>query len=134
MTTSKNFRPFQNSFGLLLRQSLVQSLDQSQCLAENKMIGFKEYLSEEVNLSDFPEGVFGDLPVEKKSENSRTAVFVVKSKDIPKDKEKILGNLLRAGERVSGDYGKMRIRVNPKVLRGEKGISKKIINIDFKKG
>ena len=98
------------------------------------MLKFKEFLSEEVNLSDFPEGVFGDLPVEKKSENSRTAVFVVKSKDIPKDKEKILGNLLRAGERVSGDYGEMRIRVNPKVLRGEKGISKKIINIDFKKG
>src|SRR6056300_84921 len=98
------------------------------------MLKFKEFLSEEVNLSDFPKRDFGGIPVKKKRQNSRTAVFVVKSKDITKDKEKILGNLLRAGESTSGDYGEMRIRVNPKVLRGEKGISDKIINIDFKKG
>jgi len=95
------------------------------------MLKFKEFLSEEVNLSDFPKGVFGGLPVKKKSENSRSALFVVKSKDIPKDKEKILGNLLRAGEGAI-EWGAMGIRVNPKVLRGEKGISKKIIRIDFK--
>lgn len=95
------------------------------------MLKFKEFLSEEVNLSDFPKGVFGGLPVKKKSENSRSAVFVVKSKDIPKDKEKILGNLLRAGEGAI-EWGPMGIRVNPKVLRGEKGISDKIIRINFK--
>jgi len=95
------------------------------------MLKFKEFLSEEVNLSDFPKGVFGGLPVKKKSENSRSAVFVVKSKDIPKDKEKILGNLLRAGEGAI-ESGATGIRVNPKVLRGEKGISDKIIRINFK--
>ena len=95
------------------------------------MLKFKEFLSEEVNVSDFPKGVFGGLPVKKKSENSRSAVFVVKSKDIPKDKEKILGNLLRAGEGAI-EWGPMGIRVNPKVLRGEKGISDKIIRINFK--
>lgn len=96
------------------------------------MLNFKEFLSEEVNLSDFPEGVFGGLPVKKKSENSRSAVFVVKSKDIPKDKEKILGNLLRAGIRGAIEWGPMGIRVNPEVLRGKKGISDKIIRINFK--
>jgi len=61
------------------------------------MLKFKEFLSEEVNLSDFPEGVFGDLPVEKKSENSKTTVFVARSNDRLTDRDEIARNLLQAG-------------------------------------
>lgn len=61
------------------------------------MLKFKEFLSEEVNLSDFPEGVFGDLPVEKKSENSKTTVFVVRSKDRLTDRDELARDLLQAG-------------------------------------
>ena len=61
------------------------------------MLNFKEFLSEEVNLSDFPEGVFGDLPVEKKSENSKTTVFVARSNDRLTDRDEIARNLLQAG-------------------------------------
>jgi len=61
------------------------------------MLKFKEFLSEEVNISDFPEGVFGDLPVEKKSENSKTTVFVVRSNDRLTDRDEIARNLLQAG-------------------------------------
>lgn len=61
------------------------------------MLKFKEFLSEEVNVSDFPEGVFGDLPVEKKSENSKTTVFVARSSDRLTDRDEIARNLLQAG-------------------------------------
>ena len=61
------------------------------------MLNFKEFLSEEVNISDFPEGVFGDLPVEKKSENSKTTVFVARSNDRLTDRDEIARNLLQAG-------------------------------------
>src|SRR6056300_1011769 len=61
------------------------------------MFKFSQYLSEEVNVSDFPEGVFGDLPVEKKSENSKTTVFVARSNDRLTDRDEIARNLLQAG-------------------------------------
>jgi hypothetical protein len=61
------------------------------------MLKFKEFLSEEVNLSDFPEGVFGDLPVEKKNENSKTTVFVARSNDRLTDRDEIARNLRQAG-------------------------------------
>jgi len=61
------------------------------------MLKFKEFLTEEVNLSDFPEGVFGGVSVEKKSENSKTTVFVVRSNDRLTDRDEIARNLLQAG-------------------------------------
>ena len=61
------------------------------------MLNFKEFLLEEVNLSDFPEGVFGDLPVEKKNENSKTTVFVARSNDRLTDRDEIARNLRQAG-------------------------------------
>jgi len=61
------------------------------------MLNFKEFLLEEVNLSDFPEGVFGDLPVEKKNENSKTTVFVARSNDRLTDRDEIARNLPQAG-------------------------------------
>ena len=61
------------------------------------MLNFKEFISEGVNLSDFPEGVFGDLPVEKKSENSKATVFVARSNDRLTDRDEIARNCLQAG-------------------------------------
>lgn len=61
------------------------------------MIGFKTMLSEEVVVGDFPEGVFGKLSVEKKSENSKTAVFVVRSDDRLGDRDEILRSLKQSG-------------------------------------
>lgn len=61
------------------------------------MFSFQQFLSEEVATSDFPEGVFGDLSVEKKSENSKTAVFVVRSADRLGDRDEIVRNLKQAG-------------------------------------
>lgn len=61
------------------------------------MIGFRTMLSEEVAVGDFPEGVFGKLSVEKKSENSKTAVFVVRSDDRLGDRDEILRSLKQAG-------------------------------------
>lgn len=61
------------------------------------MFSFQKFLSEEVAVGDFPEGVFGDLSVEKKSENSKTAIFVVRSDDRLGDRDEILRNLKQAG-------------------------------------
>ena len=60
------------------------------------MLSFKSFLSEEVNTSDLPD-VFGDLPVEKKSENSKTTVFVVRSEDRLTDRDEIARDLNQAG-------------------------------------
>jgi len=60
------------------------------------MISFKSFLSEEVNVSDLPD-VFGDLSVEKKSENSKTTVFVVRSGDRLTDRDEIARDLNQAG-------------------------------------
>ena len=61
------------------------------------MLKFLRYLSEEVNTSDFPEGVFGDLSVEKKSANSKTTVFVARSDDRLTDRDEIVRNMKQAG-------------------------------------
>ena len=61
------------------------------------MLKFKEFISEQVNVSDFPEEVFGKLPVEKKSQNSKTAVFVVRSNDRLNDRDEIARNFIQAG-------------------------------------
>jgi len=61
------------------------------------MFSFQKFLSEEVAVGDFPEGVFGELSVEKKSENSKTAIFVVRSDDRLGDRDEILRNLKQAG-------------------------------------
>ena len=61
------------------------------------MLNFLRYLSEEVNTSDFPEGVFGDLSVEKKSANSKTTVFVARSDDRLTDRDEIVRNMKQAG-------------------------------------
>ena len=61
------------------------------------MLNFLRYLSEEVNTSDFPEGVFGDLSVEKKSANSKTPVFVARSDDRLTDRDEIVRNMKQAG-------------------------------------
>ena len=61
------------------------------------MFSFQQFLSEEVATGDFPEGVFGDLSVEKKSENSKTAVFVVRSTDRLGDRDEIVRNLKQRG-------------------------------------
>jgi len=60
------------------------------------MLTFKSFLSEEVNVSDLP-NVFGDLPIEKKSENSKTTVFVVRSEDRLTDRDEIARDLNQAG-------------------------------------
>ena len=61
------------------------------------MLKFKTMLSEDVTVGDFPEGIFGELSVEKKSENSKTAVFVVRSEDRLGDRDEILRSLKQAG-------------------------------------
>jgi hypothetical protein len=61
------------------------------------MFSFQQFLSEEVASGDFPEGVFGGLSIEKKSENSKTAVFVVRSDDRLSDRDEILRNLKQSG-------------------------------------
>lgn len=47
-------------------------------------------------MSDLP-NVFGDLPIEKKSENSKTTVFVVRSEDRLTDRDEIVRDLNQAG-------------------------------------
>lgn len=47
-------------------------------------------------MSDLP-NVFGDLPIEKKSENSKTTVFVVRSEDRLTDRDEIARDLNQAG-------------------------------------
>lgn len=61
------------------------------------MLKFSTFLSEEVNVSDFPEGVFGDLSVEKKSSNSKTTILVARSNDRLTDRDEIVRNLKQAG-------------------------------------
>ena len=61
------------------------------------MFSFINFLSEEVSEKDFPSSIFGKLPVEKKSENSKTAIFVVRSNDRLDDRDEILRNLNQAG-------------------------------------
>lgn len=58
---------------------------------------FSQYLSEEVKVSDFPEGVFGDIPVERKSGNSKTTVFVARSSDRLTDRDELVRSLKQAG-------------------------------------
>jgi vacuolar-type H+-ATPase subunit E/Vma4 len=61
------------------------------------MFSFLNFLSEEVSKKDFPSEIFGELSVEKKSENSKTAIFVVRSNDRLDDRDEILRNLDQAG-------------------------------------
>ena len=61
------------------------------------MFSFARFLSEEVKVSDFPEDVFGDLPIEKKSGNSKTTVFVARSQDRLTDRDELVRNLKQAG-------------------------------------
>ena len=61
------------------------------------MFSFARFLSEEVKISDFPEDVFGDLPIEKKSGNSKTTVFVARSQDRLTDRDELVRNLKQAG-------------------------------------
>jgi hypothetical protein len=61
------------------------------------MLKFNQYLSEEVKVSDFPEGVFDDMPIEKKSGNSKTTVFVVRSNDRLTDRDELVRNLKQSG-------------------------------------
>ena len=61
------------------------------------MLRFRNFLAEEVNISDFPKSVWGGLPVEKKSENSKTTVLVVRSDDRLTDRDEIARNLKQAG-------------------------------------
>lgn len=61
------------------------------------MFSFINFLSEEVSEKDFPSSIFGKLSVEKKSENSKTAIFVVRSNDRLDDRDEILRNLNQAG-------------------------------------
>lgn len=61
------------------------------------MLRFRNFLAEEVKISDFPTSVWGGLPVEKKSENSKTTVLVVRSDDRLTDRDEIARNLKQAG-------------------------------------
>jgi len=61
------------------------------------MLKFSTFLSEEISVSDFPEDVFGDLPVEKKSANSKTTVFVARSNDRLTDRDELVRNLKQSG-------------------------------------
>ena len=61
------------------------------------MFSFLNFLSEEVSKKDFPSEIFGELSVEKKSENTKTAIFVVRSNDRLDDRDEILRNLDQAG-------------------------------------
>lgn len=61
------------------------------------MLRFRNFLAEEVKISDFPKSVWGGLPVEKKSENSKTTVLVVRSDDRLTDRDEIARNLKQAG-------------------------------------
>ena len=61
------------------------------------MFSFINFLSEEISEKDFPPKVFGKLSVEKKSENSKTAIFIVRSNDRLDDRDEILRNLTQAG-------------------------------------
>jgi hypothetical protein len=61
------------------------------------MNNFKTFLAEEVKVSDFPDSIWGGLSVEKKSENTKTAVFVVRSSDRLTDRDEIARNLKQAG-------------------------------------
>lgn len=61
------------------------------------MLRFQNFLAEEVNVSDFPNSVWAGLPVEKKSENSKTTVLVVRSDDRLTDRDEIARNLKQAG-------------------------------------
>ena len=61
------------------------------------MFSFLNFLSEELSKTDFPSEIFGELSVEKKSENSKTAIFVVRSDDRLGDRDEILRNLNQAG-------------------------------------
>lgn len=58
---------------------------------------FKRFLSEEVSVSDFPEGVFGNLSVEKKESTSKTTTFVVRSDDRLTDRDELVRDLNQAG-------------------------------------
>lgn len=58
---------------------------------------FKSYLMEGVDVGSFPEGVFDGIPIEKKSENSRTSIFVARSNDRLTDRDELLRNLKQAG-------------------------------------
>ena len=61
------------------------------------MFSFINFLSEEISEKDFPPKVFGKLSVEKKSENSKTAILIVRSNDRLDDRDEILRNLTQAG-------------------------------------
>jgi len=61
------------------------------------MLKFQNFLVEEVKVSDFPSFVWSGLPVEKKSENTKTAVLVVRSDDRLTDRDEIARNLKQAG-------------------------------------
>ena len=61
------------------------------------MFSFLNFLSEELSKTDFPSEIFGELSVEKKSETSKTAIFVVRSNDRLDDRDEILRNLNQAG-------------------------------------
>ena len=89
------------------------------------MIRFKQFvnISEELAVSDLPD-VFGDLSVEKKSENTRTTTFVVRSNDRLEDRDEILRDLKQAG--VSAEVrGKSGQSVDPIFI--DKGFENKII-------
>ena len=54
------------------------------------MLNFREYLTENFEIpKDLPEDVFGDLEVEKKSENSKTIVLIARSNDRLTDRDEI---------------------------------------------
>lgn len=61
------------------------------------MLKFSKFLSEEVSVSDFPDDVFGDIPIEKKSANSKTTVFIARSQDRLTDRDELVRNLKQAG-------------------------------------
>jgi hypothetical protein len=61
------------------------------------MFSFARFLSEEIEVSDFPADVFGDIPVEKKSSNSKTTVLVARSNDRLTDRDELVRNLKQAG-------------------------------------
>ena len=89
------------------------------------MIRFKHFvnISEELAVSDLPD-VFGDLSVEKKSENTRTTTFVVRSNDRLEDRDEILRDLKQAG--VSAEVrGKSGQSVDPIFI--DSGFENKII-------